>query len=88
MVEQVDKWIATLALGDSADTKGWSSPKNMSTYANYLTFDILGSLCFGKPFGLIDGKSRDILPGVIFVRLRRMQIVSNLTDPTRSLLIW
>lgn len=76
MVEQIDKWIAMLGEGSSSDQKGWSSPKNMATYANYLTLDVLGSLCFGKPFGLMDGKLRDTFPNVLFGRTKQMQSVS------------
>ena len=36
------------------DAKGWSEPKNMADWANYLSFDVLGDLCFGKPFGAMD----------------------------------
>lgn len=44
-------------LGMSSGTpseKGWTSPKNLSDQANYLTFDIMGSLCFGKAFGMLE----------------------------------
>ncbi|KAL2130086.1 hypothetical protein VTI74DRAFT_6924 [Chaetomium olivicolor] len=47
------------AIGDYGrqiqDKKGWSSPKNMSDWFNYLTMDILGDLCFGKAFHMLDG---------------------------------
>lgn len=76
MVEQIDKWLAMLGEGSSPANKGWSSSKNMATYANYLTLDVLGSLCFGKAFGLMDGKLRDTFPNVLFGRTKQMQSVS------------
>lgn len=76
MIEQIDKWLAMLNEGSSAETKGWSSPKNVAVYANYLTLDVLGSLCFGKAFGLMDGKLRDVFPEVLFGRTMQFQSVS------------
>ncbi|KAL2266815.1 hypothetical protein VTJ83DRAFT_6167 [Remersonia thermophila] len=46
------------AIGDSGrqtpEKKGWSSAKNMSDWLNWLTMDILGDLCFGKAFHMLD----------------------------------
>ncbi|WPH01613.1 Hypothetical protein R9X50_00446100 [Acrodontium crateriforme] len=33
---------------------GWTPAKNISDQANYLTFDIMGDLCFGKAFGMLE----------------------------------
>lgn len=35
-------------------TSGWTPAKNISDQANYLTFDIMGDLCFGKAFGMLE----------------------------------
>ncbi len=44
----------------------WSAPKNMGTWSNYLSFDVLGDLCFGKPFGVLDREENrfvlDLIP--------------------------
>lgn len=37
-----------------AEKKGWSAPQNMADWCNYLTFDIMGDLCFGKAFGMLE----------------------------------
>ncbi|KAL0468554.1 cytochrome P450 [Neurospora intermedia] len=37
-----------------ADKKGWSSPKNMSDWCSWLAMDILGDLCFGKAFHMLE----------------------------------
>jgi cytochrome P450 len=46
----------THGLGASAsdEKKGWSRPQNMADWCNYLTFDIMGDLCFGKAFGMLE----------------------------------
>ena len=36
------------------EKKGWTEPKNISDQTNYLTFDIMGDLCFGKAFGMLE----------------------------------
>lgn len=38
----------------STDGKPWTSAKNLSDQANYMTFDIMGDLCFGKAFGMLE----------------------------------
>ena len=38
----------------STETKGWSSPKNMTDWCNYLAMDVLGDLCFGKAFHMLE----------------------------------
>ena len=38
----------------SLHTRPWSSAKNVADLSDYLAFDIMGSLCFGKAFGMLD----------------------------------
>jgi cytochrome P450 len=46
------------ALGAESSTasekKGWTTGRNMADFCNYLTFDIMGDLCFGKAFGMLE----------------------------------
>ncbi|KAK3385963.1 cytochrome P450 [Podospora didyma] len=48
------------ALGDLGSTtveekkKGWTAAKNMADWCNWLAMDILGDLCFGKAFHMLD----------------------------------
>ncbi|KID98174.1 Cytochrome P450 family protein, partial [Metarhizium majus ARSEF 297] len=37
-----------------ADAKGWTKPRNMSDWCNYLAMDILGDLSFGKAFHMLE----------------------------------
>ena len=43
--KHVDRWDDLLTDGDGKD---WSRPKNMSDWTDYLVFDILCDLCFGR----------------------------------------
>ncbi|KAF2666612.1 cytochrome P450 [Microthyrium microscopicum] len=35
-------------------TDSWSTPRNMARWADWLTFDIMGDLVFGKAFGMLE----------------------------------
>lgn len=45
VIQHVNRWCELL--GENTE-KEWSKPRNMAHWANYLVFDILGDLCFGK----------------------------------------
>ena len=44
------------------DNGQWSVPQNMADWCNYLTFDVMGDLCFGKAFEMLEsgGNRNDI----------------------------
>lgn len=44
MIQHVDRWCELL--GENSEE--WTKPRDMSEWSNYLVFDILGDLCFGK----------------------------------------
>jgi len=53
----------TKALGQKSSTylsekssgdKEWSVAQNMADWCNYLTFDVMGDLCFGKAFEMLE----------------------------------
>lgn len=49
--KHVDRWNELLPDGD---TKDWSQPKNMTEWTDYLVFDILCDLCFGRSLNIKD----------------------------------
>ena len=58
--KHVDRWNELLPDGDGTE---WSKPKDLSDWSNYLVFDILGDLCFGRSFEIKepgDNPFRDI----------------------------
>lgn len=60
----------------NSEKKGWGQPRDMSTWANNLTLDVLGELCFGKTFGALEAGSHMI--GELLVTSSAMnQAVSN-----------
>lgn len=54
----------------------WTKAKNMSQWSNYLTFDVLGDLCFGKPFGLLTSSEQRYIPGMMLSSMHAFQTVS------------
>ena len=49
VIDHVDRWNELLL---DANSKDWSQPKNLARWSDYLLFDILGDLCFGKSFNI------------------------------------
>lgn len=43
-------------LGENGGEKGWGKAQNMADWCNYLTFDVMGDLCFGKAFEMLEHK--------------------------------
>jgi cytochrome P450 len=48
--KHVDRWNELIT--EENNGKEWTEPRNMSQLADYLVFDIMGDLCFGKSFEL------------------------------------
>ena len=46
----LDQLCSTLTNGDGSD---WSTAFNMSEIMGYLSFDIMGDVCFGRSFGMM-----------------------------------
>lgn len=49
MSEHTDRWNE-LTLADKVDKEGWTLPRDMARWTEYLIFDMLGDLCFGVDF--------------------------------------
>lgn len=47
--KHVDRWDELLLDGDGND---WSQPKNLAEWSDYLVFDILCDLCFGRSLNI------------------------------------
>ncbi|PQE20482.1 benzoate 4-monooxygenase cytochrome P450 protein [Rutstroemia sp. NJR-2017a BBW] len=80
ILKNVDRWIELMLDGEK--TKGttkWATPKNLGgEWVDYLVFDILGDLCFGKSFNTIEPKENPLrqIPHIIGEYLQFMYPVS------------
>lgn len=70
MIQNIELWCTLLTEGE-----GWSEVKDMSRWSNYLTFDILGELCFGKSFGLMTSPAQRYLPRMLLGTMHTFQTV-------------
>lgn len=67
--------------GVVAEKKGWSGAKNMSYWCSYLAMDILGDLCFGKAFRMLESPENRFALDLVIVATTRHLIVSPLPFP-------
>lgn len=80
IVQHVDRWCELLLETDGA-SDGWSKPRDMAHWCDYLILDILGDLCFGKTFDSKEVGHEDIkaVPNAITNWVYFNQCVCNLS---------
>ncbi|KAI1499097.1 isotrichodermin C-15 hydroxylase [Biscogniauxia marginata] len=54
ILANVRTFCQQIGLGATDERKGWTAPKNMADWCNYLAMDILGDLCYGKAFHMLE----------------------------------
>ncbi|KAI1878404.1 uncharacterized protein JN550_000586 [Neoarthrinium moseri] len=54
ILANVRTFCEQVGAGASDARKGWTAAKNMADWCNYLAMDILGDLCFGKAFHMLE----------------------------------
>lgn len=53
VVEHTERWLDLLSdTTDAPGQDGWTKSRNMSDWNDWLVFDILGDLCFGRSFDI------------------------------------
>jgi hypothetical protein len=60
-------------------TGGWGQAKNMADWCNYLTFDVMGDLAFGKAFGMLERPDNRFALSLVGSAAQRHLIVSPLS---------
>ena len=74
VLDQIDIFIDTLSGAKSGMDGGFKG--DMSLWCNYLTFDIMGDLSFGKQFGMLTNEDMRGIPTLIDQNVYRQHIVS------------
>lgn len=59
-------------------SEDWSPAKDMSRWASYLTFDIMGDLCFSNTFNMMDSSENHYMLDVLPAGVQGLNIVSRL----------
>lgn len=82
VVHHNERWIDLLAhsAADAPGNDGWSQPRNMSDWNDYLVFDILGDLCFGRSFEIKGPKPNPLrqIPHLVIQRVQLFYPVSHI----------
>jgi hypothetical protein len=63
----------------STSEKGWSAPRNMANWSDWLTFDIMGDLVFGKSFNMLESPQNRFAINLVSNAAHRHLIVSPLS---------
>lgn len=64
----------------SSGEKDWSSPKNMGEYSDWLAFDVMGELAFGKSFDMIERPDNRFASTLLGNAAHRHLIVGTFVD--------
>ena len=73
----------TMRLAERKGEEGWSVPQNIANWANYLTFDMMGDLCFGKAFEMLEKEDNRHVIDLIGNAAHMHLIVSRVSAFTR-----
>lgn len=60
---------------EKSGIKGRKAGRNMAHWSNWLTFDVIGDLCFGKTFGMLTREEWRFWPTLIDMAIHRHAIV-------------
>ena len=50
----IGKGANSADVSNGAAQKPWSAPKNMTDWSDYLSFDVMGDICFSGSFGMLE----------------------------------
>lgn len=74
VLSHISTFCACLHTGRSSE---WGMAKNMASWSDFLSFDIISDLCYGKSFNLLESEALRYIPKVISNVSRRNAIVSH-----------
>jgi hypothetical protein len=74
ILEHVRKWCAYL--GDGLTKGEWTEAKDMATWSDYLTFDVLSDLCFGRSLNVLDSEENRFVVALVPSAAKAAHLVS------------
>ncbi|ETN42758.1 uncharacterized protein HMPREF1541_01916 [Cyphellophora europaea CBS 101466] len=63
ILSNVRSW--TTELCSTTESKGWSPPRNLKNWSDWLAFDMMGDLTFSKSFGAVSEGRNRFVPAVV-----------------------
>lgn len=90
-IKQMEKYILAnvrtfceeIGKGALIETKDWSSTKNMADWCNYLAMDILGDLCYGKAFHMLESPENRYALDLVAAATKRHLICGTMPEIDR-----
>ncbi|KAF2448050.1 benzoate 4-monooxygenase cytochrome P450 [Karstenula rhodostoma CBS 690.94] len=89
VVEHTERWIDLLSgTKDAPRNDGWTASRNMSDWNDWLVFDILGDLCFGRSFDVKEPAPNPIrkIPHLIIQHVQLFYPI--LQSPFLNFFVW
>lgn len=83
ILEHVRKWCAYL--GDELTKGEWTEAKDMATWSDYLTFDVLSDLCFGRSLNVLDSEENRFVVALVPSAAKAAHLVSSRYVPFMQL---
>lgn len=68
-------------LGPAEGEKDWSEARNMTDWADYLSFDIMGDICFSNSFDMLHSKANRYILKVLPEGVNGLNVVSISVSP-------
>lgn len=59
------------------EKEGWSEPRNMTDWCGFLSFDIMGDICFSSSFGMLRSTVNRYILRVLPEGVNGLNVVSN-----------
>ena len=85
IIDHVRNWCNHV--GKGATKSEWSEGKNMSTWADYFTFDVLSDLAFGKPLDVYDKEDNRFVIELLPTAVKSLYEVCNSGPGIQKLLL-
>lgn len=63
--EAIGDFPSQLGIGEKKATSTWSTPKDMGSYANYMSYDVLGDICYGESFNTLESSENRFAVGLV-----------------------
>lgn len=73
VLNNVQTWVERL--GPDGDKRGWSEARDMKDWCNWLSFDMMGDLTFGRGFGCVEKGQHRSVPEVVMEATKFIYVV-------------
>lgn len=70
---------------EGIEGNGWSCPKNMTRWAGFLTFDIMGDICFSHSFEMLQKEDNRFILDLLPKGVQGMNIVCILSSSAHTI---